>query len=58
MMTLWILSCRITEQWDTLFTFYARDHEQAEQKVAHLLSAKWVSLRMFPSPLRMYSSTE
>lgn len=37
MMTLWILSCRMTEQWDTLFTFYARDHEQAEQKAAAIL---------------------
>jgi hypothetical protein len=27
MLTLWILFCCVTEKWDTLFTFYARDRE-------------------------------
>jgi hypothetical protein len=26
-MTLWILFCRMSEKWDTLFAFYAKDRE-------------------------------
>ena len=37
MMTLWILSCRVTEKADTLFPFYAKDREQAERKAEEIL---------------------
>ena len=37
MMTLWILFCRMSKEVDTLFTFYARDREQAELKAEELL---------------------
>ena len=41
-MTLWILICRMTEKWDTLFTFYACDREHAERKAEELLrSTRW-----------------
>ena len=33
MLTLWILFCRMTEKWDTLYTFYARDREDAERQM-------------------------
>ena len=36
-MTLWILFCRMTEKMDMLFTFYAIDHERAEQKAGEIL---------------------
>ncbi len=36
-LTLWILFCRMTEKWDTLFTFYARDREDAERKAEEIL---------------------
>ena len=31
-MTLWILFCRMTEKWNTLFTFYVKDREDAERQ--------------------------
>ncbi|MFL5695476.1 MAG: hypothetical protein ACJ797_00015 [Ktedonobacteraceae bacterium] len=37
MMTLWILFCRMTEKWDTVFTFYAKDREHAERRVEEIL---------------------
>jgi hypothetical protein len=36
-MTLWILFCRMSKDVDTLFTFYAKDREQAEQKAEAML---------------------
>jgi hypothetical protein len=36
-MTLWILFCRMTNEVDTLFTFYAKDSKQAELKAQELL---------------------
>jgi hypothetical protein len=35
-MTLWILFCRMSKDVDTLFTFYARDHEDAERKAGEI----------------------
>jgi hypothetical protein len=36
-MTLWVLFCRMSEKWDTLFTLYAKDREDAERKAEELL---------------------
>ena len=36
-MTLWILSCRMSENMDILFAFYAKDQEQAEQQARKIL---------------------
>lgn len=36
-MTLWILFCRMRSGIDTLFTFYARDGEHAEQQATEIL---------------------
>jgi len=54
-MTLWILFCRMTKDVDTLFTFYARDREQAELKAEELLD--WygyerVDLKEYPDGFR------
>jgi len=55
-MTLWILFCRMTEKWDTLFTFYARDREQAERKAEEIL-AKYhyerLDLKEYPCGFRI-----
>ncbi len=37
MMTLWILSCRMSKNIDTLFPFYARDREHAEEQAEKIL---------------------
>lgn len=37
MMTLWILFCRVSKEVDTLFTFYARDREHAEEQAEAIL---------------------
>lgn len=37
-MTLWILFCRMSKDTDTLFTFYARDREHAEQQAIAILA--------------------
>ena len=37
MLKLWILSCRISKEVNTLFPFYARDRESAERKVEEIL---------------------
>ncbi len=36
-MTLWILFCRMTNEVDTLFTFYAKDRHHAELKAEEIL---------------------
>lgn len=36
-MTLWILFCRMNARVDTLFPFYAKDREDAEQKAEKIL---------------------
>ncbi len=36
-MTLWILFCRMTNEVDTLFTFYAKDKQHAEWKAEEIL---------------------
>jgi hypothetical protein len=50
-MTLWILFCRVTERMDTLFAFYAKNQEQAEQKAQEILREhhyKRIDLKVFP----------
>jgi hypothetical protein len=50
-MTLWILICRMTKEVDTLFTFYAHDHEDAEQKAEDILKQypyKRIELKAYP----------
>lgn len=55
-MTLWILFCRMTKDVDTLFTFYASDQEQAEQKAEEILKQypyERLELKAFPNGFRM-----
>ncbi len=55
-MTLWILFCRMSKHVDTLFTFYARDHQHAEMKAAEILeeySYERLDLKEYPGGFRM-----
>lgn len=55
-MTLWILFCRMNEKWDTLFTFYAKDREQAERKAEEILEENGyerLDLKEYPHGFRM-----
>ena len=50
-MTLWILFCRMPNEVDTLFTFYARDGDDAERQARELLAEcgyKWIDLKAYP----------
>jgi hypothetical protein len=56
MLTLWILFCRVTEKWETLFTFYARDREQAEEQVEKILKEypyERLELKEYPRGFRI-----
>ncbi|MFL5589443.1 MAG: hypothetical protein ACJ8DI_17590 [Ktedonobacteraceae bacterium] len=56
MMTLWILFCRMTEKWDTVFTFYAKDREHAERRVEEILqehSYERLELKEYPCGFRI-----
>jgi hypothetical protein len=56
MLTLWVLFCRMTEKWDTLFTFYARDSEQAEEQVEKILKEypyERLELKEYPRGFRI-----
>jgi len=55
-MTLWILFCRMTKGVDTLFPFYARDHEDAEQQAEEILAEcgyERLDLKAYPGGFRM-----
>ena len=55
-MTLWILFCRMTKDIDTLFPFYAKDREHAEQQATVILekySYKRIELKEYPRGFRM-----
>lgn len=55
-MTLWILFCRMTEKWDTLFTFYARDREHAERRAEEILKEygyERLDLKEYPRGFRI-----
>ena len=49
----WILSCRVTAKADTLFTFYAKDREdagrQAEEFLKEYPSYGRLDLKAYPS---------
>lgn len=50
-MTLWVLFCRINAQAGTLFTFYARDRQHAQEQADELLSIhgyEYEDLREYP----------
>jgi hypothetical protein len=54
--TLWILFCRMSEKWDTLFTFYARDRDDAERQAGEILAEcgyERVDLKAYPSGFRI-----
>ena len=56
MMTLWILFCRMTEKWDTVFTFNAKDREHAERRVEEILqehSYERLELKEYPCGFRI-----
>jgi len=52
-MILWILSCRVTAKADTLFTFYAKDREDAGRQAEEILkeqpSYERLDLKPYPS---------
>ncbi len=55
-MTLWILFCRMSKNVDTLFTFYARDREDAERKAEKILAEhpyERLELKEYPRGFRM-----
>lgn len=55
-MTLWILFCRMSKEVDALFTFYAKDREDAERKVEDILREyryERLDLRPYPGGFRM-----
>ena len=56
MMTLWILFCRMSKDLDTLFPFYARDREHAEQRVEEILAEyhyERLDLKAYPGGFRI-----
>lgn len=56
MLTLWILFCRMTEKWDTLFTFYAKDREDAERQAEKILQEhhyERLELKEYPHGFRI-----
>ena len=55
-MTLWILFCRMSKEVDALFTFYAKDREDAERKAEEILKEyryERLDLRTCPDGFRM-----
>lgn len=55
-MTLWVLFCRVTEKWDTLFTLYAKACEDAERQARGILQEhqyERVELREYPHGFRV-----
>lgn len=58
-MTLWILSCRMSENMDILFAFYASDQEQAEQHARKILKEQGyehLDLKAYPYGFVMHRS--
>ena len=58
-MTLWILFCRMTEEMDTLFPFYAKDQEQAEQQARKIVKEQGyerIDLKAYPYGFVMHRS--
>ena len=56
MMTLWILFCRMSKDVDTLFTFYAKDCEDAERRAEDILREyryERLDLKAYPGGFRM-----
>ena len=56
MLTLWILSCHVTEKADTLFTLYAKDRKDAERQAKEILqeySYEQLSLKEYPHGFRI-----
>ena len=59
-MTLWILFCRKSEKWDTLFTFYAKDREDAERQAEKILQEhcyERLELKEYPRGFRIVMTT-
>lgn len=44
-MTLWILFCKMTETSDILYTFYAKDREDAERQASKIVSEQGYEAR-------------
>ena len=58
-MTLWILSCRMSENMDILFAFYAKDQQQAEQQSQKILKEQGyerLDLKAYPYGFVMHQS--
>lgn len=55
-LTLWILFCRMNARVDTLFPFYAKDREDAEQKAEEILAEygyERLDLKAYPGGFRI-----
>lgn len=55
-MTLWILFCRMTNEVDTLFPFYARDREDAERQAEEIRAEcgyERLDLKAYPGGFRI-----
>lgn len=50
-MILWISACKMNDEWDTLYAFYASDREDAErqaQKIAREQGYERLTLKAYP----------
>ena len=55
-MTLWIVFCRMSKHVDALFTFYARDRDDAELKAEEILEEygyERLDLKEYPGGFRV-----
>jgi hypothetical protein len=58
-MTLWILFCRKSKKMDTLFAFYARNRDDAEQHASKILQEQGyerLDLKEYPYGFVMHHS--
>ena len=58
-MTLWILSCRMSERMDILFAFYASNRDDAEQHAGKILQEQGyerLDLKEYPYGFVMHRS--
>ncbi|HLH63290.1 MAG TPA: hypothetical protein VKV20_16535 [Ktedonobacteraceae bacterium] len=50
-MILWILACKMNDEWDVLYAFYANDQDDAERQAWHIAREQGyerLSLKAYP----------
>lgn len=50
-MILWILACKMNDEWDILYAFYAKDEDDAERQARHIAREQGyerLSLKAYP----------